>query len=70
MDPGTLLLIAVAVLVVWLLVDLFFAGGAMTSGVACGVGGMMGAVGGMMSTPIGWLLLIVAALLAYGLFFR
>lgn len=63
MDLGTLLLIAVAALVVWLLVDLFFAGGAMTSGAVCGVGGMMG-------TPIGWLLLVVAALLAYGLFFR
>ena len=64
MDPGTILLIIVAVIFAWLVIDLLVAGGGMT-------GGMMGGMAGMMGTSIGpVLLLVIIALLVYGLFMR
>lgn len=59
MDLGTVLLIFIGVVLLWLLIDLLLAGGAMTSGM---MGGMMMAA----STPIG--LIILLNLLARGAF--
>jgi len=75
MEPGTILLIIVGVVLLWLLIDVLFAGGSMTGGMTpapasgAGVGGMMM----MASNPVGLavLLLILAlgALVAYIVFF-
>jgi len=66
MEPGTILLIIVGVVLLWLLVDVLFSGGSMT-------GGMMGGMMIMASNPVGLavLLLILAlgALVAYIVFF-
>jgi len=66
MDLGTALLIFVGVILVWLLIDLLFVGGAMTAGM---MGGMMMAA----ATPIGLLVLLIllalGALFAYVSFF-
>ncbi|MGE5292672.1 MAG: hypothetical protein ACM3ML_36875 [Micromonosporaceae bacterium] len=61
MDPGTILWLVVAAVVAWLVLDLLLAGGGMT-------GGMMAGVGGMMSWPMGLvvLVLVLAGLLAFG----
>lgn len=66
MDPGTIVLVITAIVVIWLVVDLLFAGGAMTGGMMSGMAGMMGSGLG----PIVLLLLVIIALLVYGLFFR
>jgi hypothetical protein len=71
-DVGSLLTLLGVVLLAFLLLDLFGAGGCATSGVMGGIGGMMGGIGGMMGgvanamgTPWGWgLLLLVAAIVA------
>jgi len=78
-DVGSLLTLLGVVLLPFLLLDLFGAGGCATSGVMGGIGGMMGGIGGMMGgiggmmggvanamgTPWGWgLLLLVAAIVA------
>src|SRR3972149_6675207 len=47
MELGTLVWVIVAVILVWLILDLLVAGGGMT-------GGMMAGMGGMMGSPIGW----------------
>jgi hypothetical protein len=66
MEIGTALLIFVGIILVWLLIDLLIAGGAMTVGM---MGGMMMAA----ATPIGLLvfliLLALGALFAYVSFF-
>ncbi|MGA9533686.1 MAG: hypothetical protein WBR18_13295 [Anaerolineales bacterium] len=56
MDIGTLLLIAVGVLLLFLLLDLLFVGGAMS-------GMMMGGMVMAASTPIGAILLVIALVL-------
>ena len=63
MEIGTIIWVIVAVILVWLVLDLLVAGGGMT-------GGMMAGMGGMMASPIGWglvLILVVIGLLLYGL---
>lgn len=57
-DPGSFLLGAAVVLVVFLAFDLLVAGGGMSAG-------MMGGAVGMMGTPWGWLILVVLAVLLY-----
>jgi hypothetical protein len=57
-------LIIIAVIVVWFVLDLLVAGGGMT-------GGMIGGMAGMMGTGVGpILLLVIVALLVYGLIMR
>lgn len=70
MDIGTLFLIGIGVIVVvvlLVLLDLFFAGGAMTMGTMHGMGMMM-------SNPIGQVILLVLlailGVLVYAVFFR
>ena len=64
-DVGSLLTLLGVVLLPFLLLDLFGAGGCATSGVMGGIGGMMGGVANAMGTPWGWgLLLLVAAIVA------
>ena len=63
MELGTIIWVIVAVILVWLVLDLLVAGGGMT-------GGMMAGMGGMMGSPIGWglvLVLVAIGLLLYGL---
>lgn len=55
---GSFLLGVAVVLLVFLAIDVFIAGGAMSMG-------MMGGIAGMMSTPWGWLLLLLAILVAF-----
>jgi len=65
MELGTIVWIIVAVVIVWLLLDLLVAGGGMTGGMMTGMAGMAG----MMGSPIGWglvLILVVIGLLLYG----
>ncbi|MFH1186511.1 MAG: hypothetical protein V1755_15985 [Chloroflexota bacterium] len=67
MEPTTILLTIVGVLIVLFLMDLFFAGGTMTMGTMHGMA-MMG------SNPIGQaillVLLVILGVLVYGVFFR
>jgi len=67
MEPMTILLTIVGGFIVLFLLDLFFAGGAMTMGTMHGMA-MMG------SNPIGQaillVLLIILGVLVYGVFFR
>lgn len=69
MDVGTLLLIGIGIIVFLVLIvilDLLLAGGAMT------MGAMYGTMG-MMSTPLGWVILLVLlailGILVYAVFF-
>lgn len=64
MDPATIVLAIVAVVVIWLALDLLLTGGGMTSGMMGGMAGMMGSGIG----PVVLLLLVIIALLVYGLF--
>jgi hypothetical protein len=62
MDPASVLWIVLAVIAVWLLLDLVLAGGGMT-------GGMMGGMASMMGSPVGLVvlvLLVIIGLLLYG----
>ena len=63
MDPATIVLAIVAVVIIWLALDLLLAGGGMTSGMMSGMAGMMGSGIG----PVVLLLLVIIALLVYGL---
>jgi hypothetical protein len=69
-DIGTVLLIMVGVIVVLVLLDLLFAGGAMTGGMMSGMAGMMGGMAGSGYGLIVLLLLVIVGLLVYGFFFR
>jgi len=57
LNPGTILLIIVGVVLLIVLIALFGGGMAM---------GGMAMMAGMMSTPIGWIALIIIGLLALG----
>jgi hypothetical protein len=67
MEPLTILLIIVGVVIVLFLLDLFLAGGSMTMGTMYGMGAMMG-------NPIGQgillVLLAILGLMVYAVFFR
>ena len=67
MEPLTIIIIIVGVIVVLFLLDLFFAGGSMTMGTMYGMGAMM-------SNPIGqgilFVLLLILGVLLYAVFFR
>ena len=60
-DPNSFLLGAAIVLFVVIAIDLLVAGGAMSMG-------MIGGVGAMMGTPIGWLLLLLLAVVVLATF--
>ncbi len=79
LDLGSLLFVGIALIAVFLVLDLLVAGGSMTCGVMGGIGSMMGGlsgamraagsimggIAGAMGTPWGWgLLLLVAAAVA------
>lgn len=67
MEPVTILLIIVGAFILFLLLDLFLAGGSMTMGTIQGMAMMC-------SNPIGQaillVLLIILGVLVYGIFFR
>lgn len=62
MDFSSLLVVIAAIVVLWLVLDLFAAGGGMTAGMMGGMAGMMGSGIG----PVLLLVLFILALLAYG----
>lgn len=66
MDTGTILLISVGVVLLWLLIDLLLAGGAMTGGM---MGGMMMMAGNPIGATVLLVLLGVVAIFAYITFF-
>lgn len=67
MAIGTLFLLVIGIIVVLVILDLIFAGGAMTMGTMYGMAGMM-------SNPIGQgillVLLAILGVLVYAVFFR
>lgn len=65
MDFTTVLIMITAAIILFIALDLLFAGGGMTS---AAMGGAMQCGAAMMSSPYGWALILVIVLVALGAF--